>query len=143
MTERLNDTAPNGTITTTDLSTFMETKGYYWSNEAQVYYHKSYRLPLYERDQAEYAYRLEAKEEKKMWMVWTNNFGIEAVGDEEQCQKIYEEKKEEYSKLNLPWIAESYIEDLGAEKFEFINATIQTAEELGNGGLPDEKMSGL
>ncbi|MDA9472070.1 hypothetical protein [Enterococcus sp. 5H] len=42
-----------------------------------------------------------------MWMVWTNDFGIEAVGDEEQCRKIYEEKKEEYSKLNLPWIDES------------------------------------
>lgn len=47
----MNDTAEG--LTTSDLSSFMSTKGYEWSNEAQVYYHSSYQLPVYDRRQAE------------------------------------------------------------------------------------------
>lgn len=32
--------------------------------------------------------------------------------------------------INELWLAESYIEDWGENKFEIVNATIQTAEEL-------------
>lgn len=54
------DLAPEGSITTSELTSFMEERKYYWSNEAQVYYYKDYNvLPVFTHTQAENLYVIE------------------------------------------------------------------------------------
>lgn len=59
------DAAPEGVITPSELSSFMKKKGYYWSNEAQVYYHESYNLPVFLDEQACTLYLNEKRKEEK------------------------------------------------------------------------------
>lgn len=59
------DAAPEGVITPSELSSFMKKKGYYWSNEAQVYYHESYNLPVFLNEQARALYLNEKSKEEK------------------------------------------------------------------------------
>lgn len=54
---------PNG-LTPSKLSKFMNYKGYEWSNDAQVYYHYSYKLPAYSNKQAEIWYYIENPEKR-------------------------------------------------------------------------------
>lgn len=59
------DIVPEGTITASDLSGFMKTKGYCWSNEAQVYFHDSYELPVFTTEEARKFYGIEQKKKEK------------------------------------------------------------------------------
>lgn len=43
-------------VSLTEIDTFMESYGYRWSNEAQVYYHRGYELPVFSSYQARLAY---------------------------------------------------------------------------------------
>lgn len=51
------DICSKNELTTGELGRFMESQGYYWSNDAQVYWHKSYKMPPFFRGQAEYFYK--------------------------------------------------------------------------------------
>lgn len=57
------ESVQDGVITTGELSGFMKGVGYYWSNEAQVYYHESYKLPIFTYDQAVELYIMRIKED--------------------------------------------------------------------------------
>lgn len=59
------DAVPEGVITSSELASFMKKKGYYWSNDAQVYFHESYNLPVFVDEQARTFYLIEKRKEEK------------------------------------------------------------------------------
>lgn len=47
--------------------------------------------------------------ENQMWMVWTNEFGIVTIGNKAECEKSYEQEKENYFSYDLTDVDESEI----------------------------------